>query len=757
MGSRGRGAAGDVRLHGRVVVVADDDPGVTWFISDLLRTAGCEVYEALDGQTALETAFRVHPELVVSDILMPGLDGFALSRALRRDVALRDVPVILLSWKEDLLQRVRELGASAAAYMRKESDSRSILARVREVLRPRARIEMRLRGDGEVRGRLDGLTPRLLLELVGAVRKDARVSVRDATCLYEIEIRNGAPRKATRTASDGSYVSGERAVATLLGVGAGRFVVTPSVEPIRGELAGSLFEMLARPIASARGAVAATTGARAMQVERIVLDAAGLAEYLSATPDPARTLVQHLARGASPRQMLLAGEVSPSLLEDVLVDLSARGSIRAVEGPEGEDFLGPAVEASMAQLAGGPRARRTMPPNARPSVPAVPAVVRPRARPQAQAPAPPSRPPPTPSVEPEGPPSSLEDAVMREISDRSPTPGEARIASRPATPIVEPSQLRKRPSSNPPDEEDDEPAMLSEERTAWPSIPPDAVVPATAPSDEIGPASSSARQLAAAAQAVETTEPPQLPVAPSTTPAAHEPPAPPVAVVPPVPEASETIEDIEPEPPSYKSPFDAGTTQPLLPAPAPPPPAPAPPPPAPAPPPPPLPLPKVERTVPLPAVSRPAPAEPPKPAPKRRPWAFVAAFAILGVSIGAVVRMNGNEERADGPTVRIVPVSAAPATASVAPVAHPSAPPFDPSDLPPGAEVPPGFGLVEVATTAGSRVRIDGAVAGTGPIVDIVAAPGFHEVRIDQDSGDDKQVVEVRAGKTTRVRSAPRL
>ena len=203
-GARGRGAATDVRLKGRRVVVADDDPGVTWFIADLLRTAGCEVSEALDGTTALELAFRVQPELVVSDILMPGLDGFALCRALRRDVALRDTPVILLSWKEDLLQRVRELGASAAAYMRKESDARSIIARVREVLRPRARVEMRLRGDGEVRGRLDELSPRLLLELVGSIRNEARVAVRDASYLYEIELRDGAPRKATGTASDGS-------------------------------------------------------------------------------------------------------------------------------------------------------------------------------------------------------------------------------------------------------------------------------------------------------------------------------------------------------------------------------------------------------------------------------------------------------------------------------------------------------------------------------------------------------------------------
>src|ERR1700722_18896209 len=136
--------------------------------------------------------------------------------------------------------------------MRKESDSRAILARVREVLRPRARIEMRLRGDGEVRGRLDGLTARLLLELVGTIRKDARVAVRDASFLYEIEIRDRAPRKATRTASDGGYLSGERALASLLGVGSGRFIVSPSHEPVRGELAGTLAEQLAKPLAAAR-------------------------------------------------------------------------------------------------------------------------------------------------------------------------------------------------------------------------------------------------------------------------------------------------------------------------------------------------------------------------------------------------------------------------------------------------------------------------------------------------------------------------
>ena len=61
--ARVRGPAADVRLTGRKVVVADDDPGVTWFIADLLRTAGCQVFEALDGTRGLELCYEHAPEL----------------------------------------------------------------------------------------------------------------------------------------------------------------------------------------------------------------------------------------------------------------------------------------------------------------------------------------------------------------------------------------------------------------------------------------------------------------------------------------------------------------------------------------------------------------------------------------------------------------------------------------------------------------------------------------------------------------------
>ena len=260
--ARLRGPATEVRLQGRRILVADDDPAVVWFLADLLKTAGCIVHEAFDGTAGARARLQdVRPILVISDIMMPELDGFALCRTLRRDVALRDVPVILLSWKEDLLQRVRELGAGAAGYVRKESDTRAIVARVREALRPRARIETRLRDDGEVRGRIDGVSVRTLLEIVCATRPDARVSVRDASFLYEVEIRDGAPQRATRT--DGRRQLPRRHACPRGDARRRRRPLHGHDErprPSKPQLDGNLAAQLAKPIARARAATALLTG-----------------------------------------------------------------------------------------------------------------------------------------------------------------------------------------------------------------------------------------------------------------------------------------------------------------------------------------------------------------------------------------------------------------------------------------------------------------------------------------------------------------
>jgi DNA-binding response OmpR family regulator len=360
-----RGLAAEVRLQGRRIVVADDDPGVVWFLADLLKTAGCVVHEAFDGQQALELAYKTSPDLVISDILMPNLDGFSLCRALRRDVALRDTPVILLSWKEDLLQRVRELGADAAGYVRKESDTRAIIARVREALRNRGRVEARLREDGEVRGRLDGISIRSLLEIVCATRPEARVSVRDATFLYEVEIRMGAPVKATRTDGDGGFVKGALVLTQLLGVGAGRFTVTTSSSEVETELEGNLAAQLMKPIARARAATALLTGVQTQTISRVRLDEEKLDDYLKATPASAQLVARRLANGAPPHELVQCGGCEPALLDDLLCDLANRGIVVGIEALDGTDMLRGATKSllphSDARAAFAPRAMTPSP------------------------------------------------------------------------------------------------------------------------------------------------------------------------------------------------------------------------------------------------------------------------------------------------------------------------------------------------------------------------------------------------------------
>lgn len=335
-GDRGTAAtdsrAGDgVTLQGRRIIVADDDPAVVWFMSGLLKAMGVEVLEAHDGARALALTYDAWPDLVVSDVLMPKLDGFSLCHEIKRDVAVRDVPVILLSWKEDLLQRVRELGASADGYLRKEAAAATVAERLREVLRPRARVEQRILTGGDARGRLDGLTPRLILELASGGQRDVRVSIRDAVYLYEVQIRRGRLCAATRSTAEGGFERGEAVLAALLGVSAGRFVVEPDLSPLRGDFDGTPAEILKAPIERARRALNSISAEALVGVTRVQIASPIMAGYLACTPEPARGLLQKIMSGASPRDLITSGSVAPRLLEAVLSDAARRGAVTNIE------------------------------------------------------------------------------------------------------------------------------------------------------------------------------------------------------------------------------------------------------------------------------------------------------------------------------------------------------------------------------------------------------------------------------------------
>ena len=364
LGLRGRTLAdsASIDLTGRRILVADDDPAVAWFVGGTLRAAGADVREAQDGRRALLLVQHWWPELIVSDVLMPGLDGFALCREVKRDVALRDVPVILLSWKEDLLFRLRELGADADAYIRKEASASSLVDRVRELLWPRISLERRLRIGQEVRGRLDGITPRTLLDAACRLSRRVRITLRDASAHYDVRIRDHALRAVTRTRPNGVVSRSHSALAALLGVSAGRFSVVEDDQSADDDFAqSSLEEVIRTPILRARAAQHVLSGAALGTVEHVSLDPDTFADELSMLPLSLRPLVDELLRGTSPSQLLTAGATSLNSLEALLSDAARRGAVQTITGKNGVDLLTQEILALSAPISDQPPAAK--PPN----------------------------------------------------------------------------------------------------------------------------------------------------------------------------------------------------------------------------------------------------------------------------------------------------------------------------------------------------------------------------------------------------------
>jgi diguanylate cyclase (GGDEF)-like protein len=125
----------DAAPPGDVVLVVDDDADIRRFLSLTLRHEGFVVHEAVNAEDALQKARDVDPDVVLLDVMMPGVDGYEVCRRLRADPRTTDTPVILLTAKGRREDKVRGLGAGADDYVVKPFDPEELVARVNGVLR----------------------------------------------------------------------------------------------------------------------------------------------------------------------------------------------------------------------------------------------------------------------------------------------------------------------------------------------------------------------------------------------------------------------------------------------------------------------------------------------------------------------------------------------------------------------------------------------------------------------------------------------
>ena len=115
------------------ILIVEDEISMRTALADLFQAQGYRVISAADGTTGLERAVADKPDLIVLDVMMPGLDGFTVCREVRRVAAM--LPILMLTAKGQVDDRVSGLDAGADDYLVKPFSSRELVARVRALLR----------------------------------------------------------------------------------------------------------------------------------------------------------------------------------------------------------------------------------------------------------------------------------------------------------------------------------------------------------------------------------------------------------------------------------------------------------------------------------------------------------------------------------------------------------------------------------------------------------------------------------------------
>ena len=117
------------------ILIVEDEPDIREIISYNLRQAGLEPETAEDGEQALVKAESLRPDLIILDLMLPGIDGLEVCRLLKQRDSVRHIPVLMLTAKADEVDRIVGLELGADDYLTKPFSPRELVLRVKSILK----------------------------------------------------------------------------------------------------------------------------------------------------------------------------------------------------------------------------------------------------------------------------------------------------------------------------------------------------------------------------------------------------------------------------------------------------------------------------------------------------------------------------------------------------------------------------------------------------------------------------------------------
>jgi len=137
-----------------LILIVEDEENIVELLSFNLQKEGYRVIAALDGNTALKITREEMPDLIILDIMLPGIDGLEICKVLKSEPETAEIPIIILSAKGEVLDKVLGLELGADDYMAKPFSPREVVARVKAHLRKKVQAAdkaVAVKDKGEIR------------------------------------------------------------------------------------------------------------------------------------------------------------------------------------------------------------------------------------------------------------------------------------------------------------------------------------------------------------------------------------------------------------------------------------------------------------------------------------------------------------------------------------------------------------------------------------------------------------------------------
>jgi len=315
------------------ILLVDDDPDLISLYTRALQATGAKVTSAQDGEAGFRAALSAHPDVIVSDIMMPRIDGWGFLALVRADFRVRETPFVLFSCHGDYLANLERLSAGAEDYLAKGLRPTSLVERVLDVLDERRTLAASVAPGLTFSGTLVRVGPSMLLRTLSTKGVSGTLSLTTRTSTFTIGFENGHIVSARH--SQGSVEdSGEEALKGFLTLDDASYTFVAGAPPMR-ELRIFFPDVEGALLASLNGERTSHDESEVASDFPLLFDRQDLlAFYRSTSPDAAKPILDALTSGKTPLGVLASSDASPLLIEAVVKDLLRKRVARFdVHGP----------------------------------------------------------------------------------------------------------------------------------------------------------------------------------------------------------------------------------------------------------------------------------------------------------------------------------------------------------------------------------------------------------------------------------------